>query len=327
MSEAAPYVSIVATGRNDGYGGDFVGRFLRTLAFNARELDARGIAWEAVIVEWAPPSNRPLLADLALEAVPGIDRVLRAFVVDPAYHDALTMNPRIRYLEFVAKNVGIRRSRGAYVLTTNADVYLGRHVLSWLERRGLHPRVVYRARRIDLKLGIDESTMDWDLLEDARNYDTGTKALKPPLFSGGTGDFVLLDAATFAELRGFNEVYRVAKIGIDRNFLVKALRSGVAIADIGGPVYHVSHVGSYRHSKALYRDRQADAPYGDRRWPSASVVYDNPDHWGLAGAPAEPQSSVLTRLRFDWSVVAPLVEHRRVLAGTGESPDDDADDR
>jgi hypothetical protein len=324
---APPYVSIVATGRNDGYGGDFVGRFLRTLAFNARQLDDRGVPWEFILVEWAPPADRPLVTQLALDAIPGIDRVLRAFVVDPAYHDALTMNPRIRYLEFIAKNVGIRRSRGPFVLTTNADVYLGRHVLSQLEGRVLAPKVVYRARRIDLKLGIDESTMDWDLLEDDRNYDSGTKPLKPPLYSGGTGDFVLLDAGTFAELRGFNEVYRVAKIGIDRNFLVKALRSGVPIADIGGPVYHVNHVGSYRQSKALYRERQEEAPYGDRRWPSAHVVYDNPDRWGLAGAPVEQASRLVTRLRFDWSVVAPLVEHHRVLAGDGEEPDENGDDR
>jgi hypothetical protein len=327
MSLNPPYLSIVATGRNDGYGGDFVGRFLRTLAFNARQLDARGVPWEFVFVEWAPPAGEPLVTDLALDALPGIDRVLRTFVVDPAYQDALTMNPRIRYLEFIAKNVGIRRSSGAFVLTTNADVYLSRHVLSALQSRALSTRTVYRARRIDLKLGIDESTMDWDVLEDGRNYDGGTKALKPPLYSGGTGDFVLLDAATFAELRGFNEVYRVAKIGIDRNFLVKALRSGVPILDIGGPVYHVNHVGSYRQSKALYRDRPSDAPYGDRRWPSATVVYDNPEHWGLAGAPAEESSTVMTRLQFDWSAIAPLVEHRRVLAGTGVSADEDGDDR
>ena len=119
----------------------------------------------------------------------------------------------------------------------------------------------------------------------------------------------------------------MAKIGIDRNFLVKALRSGVPITDIGGPVYHVNHVGSYRQSKALYKDRQAEAPYGDRRWPSASVVYDNPDHWGLGGAPAEPSSRVATHLRFDWSAVAPLVENHRVLAGSGDDAEEDADDR
>jgi hypothetical protein len=325
MNTAEPHLTIVATGRNDGYGGDFVARFLRTLEFNARQLTAHQVPAEFLFVEWAPPDDRPLLTELALDALPWIAPVLRAIVVDRRYHDALSMNPRIAYLEFLAKNVGIRRARGRLVLTTNADVCLGRHILRRLADRALGPRVVYRARRVDLKLGLDHSRMDWDVLEDARNYDTGLKALRPPLYSGGTGDFVLLDRETFSELKGFNEVYRVAKIGIDRNFLVKALHAGVPIADIGGPVYHINHVGSYRMSKALYRDRQDEAPYGDRRWPSVVVVYENTDLWGLGAAPAEQLSPAITRLSFDWTAVPPLVELGRVMQATGvENADDDA---
>ncbi len=47
-----PYLSIVLTGRNDGYGGDFVTRFLATLQVNHRELTARGVSHEIVLVEW-----------------------------------------------------------------------------------------------------------------------------------------------------------------------------------------------------------------------------------------------------------------------------------
>ena len=326
MSGERPDLTIVATGRNDGYGGDFVARFLRTLEFNARELAARQVATEFVFVEWAPPEDRPLLTELALDAIPSIAPVLRSIVVDPRYHDALTMNPRIAYLEFLAKNVGVRRARGRLVLTTNADVCLGRHILHRLADRALETRVVYRARRVDLKLGLDQSRMDWAVLEDERNYDTGLKALRPPLYSGGTGDFVLLDRETFAELKGFNEVYRVAKIGIDRNFLVKAVHAGVPIADIGGPVYHINHAGSYRMSKALYRDRQDEAPYGDRRWPSSVVVYENSDLWGLGAAPAEQISPTITRLAFDWMAVLPLVDLDRVMRADGiaEETDDEA---
>jgi hypothetical protein len=310
---AEPYLSIVATGRNDTYGGDFAGRFLQTLRFNARQLTERNIPWEIVLVEWAPPADRPLLTMLALEAMPFLDGVLRAIVVDSAYHDAFSLNPRIAYQEFIAKNAGIRRARGAFVLTTNADIYFGRHVLTRLAARQLDPGTVYRARRIDLKLAMDQSAVDWAVLEDDRNYETGVKPLRPPLYAGGTGDFVLLDAATFASLRGFNEVYRVAKIGIDRNFLAKAFASRVPIADIGGPVYHVNHVGSYRASKALHRHQQEATPYGDDRWSAGEVVYVNPESWGLVNAPEVPVSSNVTRLAFDWATVPPLVDLRRVL--------------
>jgi hypothetical protein len=36
--------------------------------------------------------------------------------------------------------------RGEYVLTTNCDVFLGRHVLDVFERRALEPGVVYARR-------------------------------------------------------------------------------------------------------------------------------------------------------------------------------------
>src|SRR3954451_21630042 len=101
-----PSVSIVLTGRNDEYGVDFRTRFLRTLAFNQRELSARGVACEFVFVEWAPEPPRPLLVDLVLEAIPALrdGRAFRGIVVDRAYHDALSLNPRLEYLELIAKN-------------------------------------------------------------------------------------------------------------------------------------------------------------------------------------------------------------------------------
>jgi len=323
--DGSPYLTIVSTGRNDSYGGNFEERFLRTLRFNTAQLAAREVAAEFVFVEWAAPAGRPLLSDLAREAVPGCSLTFRSYVVDAAYQEALTLNRRVAYLEFIAKNVGIRRARGEFILTTNADVFLGRGVLDALARRALGRGTVYRARRIDLKLGIDQTSLDWDVLEDARNYDGGLKPLKPPLYAGGTGDFVLADAATFARLRGFNEVFRVAKIGIDKNFLVKALDAGVAIVDIGSPVYHINHVGSYRASKAQYRGEAADAPYGDDRWPAGSVIYENPDNWGLADAPMVPLRAGTWRLPFHWNAVPPLVDLDRVtLAGVADADEEES---
>jgi hypothetical protein len=312
-----PYLSIVFTGRNDGYGADFVTRFIRTLEFNHRHLTAAGVAHEFILVEWNPVEDRPWLADIVRAEVAGLGAAFRAYLPDPAYHDALRMNPRLEFLEFPAKNVGVRRARGRFVLTTNCDIYLGRVVIEQLARAALEPGIVYRARRLDLKLGIDQSSVDWDVLEDTRNYGLPRGPLQPPLYTGGTGDFLLLDRESYHALRGFNEVYRVARIGLDFNFVVKAYDAGYRIAEIPGPVYHVNHTGSFRLTRGRFEGREAQAPWGNARWPSRHVVYANPESWGLGFAPERDLGSGRTWLDFDWRAVPPLAELKRITVAAG----------
>jgi hypothetical protein len=315
-----PGLSIVVTGRNDGHGGDFNGRFLRTLAFNHDRLTEHGIAYEVVLVEWAPPADRPRLSDVIREALPRVAPVVANYLVDPRYHDACNLNPQLKYMEFLAKNVGIRRARGRAVLCTNADIYLGRGIVDALTRTAIQPRTVYRARRVDVKLGADESHVHWDLLEDARNQ-TANKPIQPPLYSGGSGDFLLLERDSFHALRGFNEIYRLARIGTDLNFLVKAYSSGFHIVDIGGEVYHTSHVGSFRLTRNVTPD-EIDASLGTE-WPARRVIYENPETWGLRDAPERQLDEGAVWLDFSWDAVPPLVDLRRLVlpvARAGTAP-------
>jgi hypothetical protein len=306
-----PYLTIVVTGRNDDFGGDFNGRFFRAVRFNHDQLRDAGVSHEFVFVEWRPIAGRPYLATLLADEFPDLTgRELQSYVVDPAYHDAISLNPRLQFQEFIAKNVGIRRARGQFVLTTNTDIYLGRGVIARLAERALQPGILYRAARHDLKSNSDVSWMDWDLLEDERNWEMVNR-IKPPLFTNASGDFLLLDADTCRRLRGFNEVYRTAKIHIDGNFCVKALSSGVALVDIGSPVYHVGR-GTLHAQVGSYRERPAEAPWGDIRW-NSDVIYVNGPEWGLGDAPERVLDSRTRVLDFDWNAVGPMVNLRRVV--------------
>ena len=310
---ADPFLSIVVTGRNDGYGGDFNARFARALRFNHEHLTAAGVPHDVLLVEWAPPADRPLLVDALRDLYPAsAEPWLRTWIVDRQYHEAYALNPRLSYLEFIAKNAGIRRSRGAFLLVTNTDIYLSRGVVDTLAQRALEPGVLYRATRTDVKLGTDESHIDWNALEDARNHVT-YKTIQPPLYAGGTGDFMLMDRASLHALRGFNEIYRLVRVGVDINFAVKAYASGYRIADIGAPVYHTNHVGSFRISKATVSEHDAGALWGNRDWHSRTVVYENPETWGLRDAPETTVAPGVMRLDFSWSAVPPLVDLRRIV--------------
>jgi hypothetical protein len=307
-----PPLSIVLTGRNDNYGGDFNERFFNALRFNYARLAESGVACHVVFVEWNPVPDRPYLEDLIGAECSDIPAAsLHRYVVAPAYHRAFTQNPAIGYLEFIAKNVGLRRAATPFVLSTNTDVFLGREVVSAIASSRLAPGTIYRAARYDIKLGADRTNLAWDALEDPVNH-VRRPVLRPPLFSGGTGDFLLADRQTFHDLRGFNEVYRVARAGIDLNFLVKAHGAGVPIADIGSPVYHFNHVGSFRISKSLYGQDLSGTTWGNR-WHSRGVAYNNREDWGLSEAPVRPLSGGATYLEFDWRAVPPLVDLRRLV--------------
>jgi hypothetical protein len=312
MTAAQPSVSIVLTARHDNYGGSWTERILRPLQFNCDRLVEGGIRFEIVLVEWDPIPGCPLLSELLVERLPPpITDAVTRIVVAPQYQLALTQNPRAGYLEYIAKNVGIRRARAEVVLVSNVDVLLGREVVRALSRGDLQPGTIYRAPRYDIKLGVDQTGLTWDALEIPETH-VRRPVLRPPLFSGAAGDFLLSDRATFHHLRGFNEIYRAARVGIDLNFLVKAHGAGCPIVDIGGPVYHINHVGSFRISKGMYRDA-SNTPWGDIRWHSRHVAYDNNDGWGLRDAPSRQRPDGTIHLDFDWRAVPPIVELRRVV--------------
>lgn len=309
--DAAPYLTFVFTGRNDDFGGDFNGRFFRALRFNHERLSEAGVPHDLVFVEWRPLTDRPYLATVLWREFAGSGAThIHSYVVDPAYHDALTLNPRLQFQEFIAKNVGIRRARGQFVLTTNTDIYLSRGVIDRLAARALDNGVLYRAARHDLKGNIDPSFIDWDVLEDERNCEVKNR-IKPPLYTNASGDFLLLDRGTYHRLRGFNEVYRTAKIHMDGNFCIKAYVSGAPLVDVGSPVYHVGR-GTLHAHRGAYRTRPGDAPWGDIRW-NSEVVYENPAGWGLADAPAHEIDACTTYLDFKWAAVPSMVDLQRLV--------------
>jgi len=309
---SAPFLTIVVTGRNDDFGGDFNGRFIRALRFNHAQLSAAGVSHEFVFVEWAPIEKRPHLASVLREELRDlVGAELRSFVVDRAYHEALTLNPRLQFHEFIAKNVGIRRARGQFVLTTNTDIYLSRGVVNRLAAGTFETGVLYRAARHDLKAHIDVTWASWELLEDPRNCEI-VNTIHPPCFTNASGDFLLLDTISYHRLRGFNEVYRTAKIHIDGNFCVKAHATGLILEDIGPPVYHVGR-GTLHAQVGSYRENPGDAPWGDIRWKS-DVVYVNTPGWGLGSAPERRLDSQSSFLEFDWNAIGPMVHLKGVVS-------------
>ena len=280
-----PLLSIVVVGRNDDFGGDFNARMMAAAEFNHRHLTEAGVSHEYLFVEWNPIPGKEYLADLIVRRFPWWHR---CFVVDAAWHQKLSVNPKLAFMEFFAKNVGIRRARGRFVLTTNTDIWLSRGVLRVLPR--LSKGILYRSVRIDLKREVGCDAMTFDVLDDPETA-LRVNVLNHEYFANAAGDFLLLDRETYMDLRGFNEIFRESKIHKDANFCIHARHHGLPI-EVLGAVYHFDHESSWNNVKHLYGPNHIEAPFGRSDW-DWRADYENPVTWGLADAPEQVLESGL----------------------------------
>ena len=276
----AQSLEIVVTGRADDHGGpEFFERLAAAATHNHALLERAGIPHAFTLVEWNPIPGRRTLAEAVIERLPFWDR---AYVVDPAWHAAISTNPRLQFMEFFAKNVAVRRSTADAVLTTNSDVFLSEELVARIAAAPVADEHVYRAIRHDVNRHCDWRTGGEAVLADPRHH-LRVNRLTAPEYSNAAGDFLLLTTATFRRLRGFNETVRFAKIHKDGQFCHRAWIEGLPFETLG-PIWHLDHDGSYSNVGVL--QGAPDAPYGPE-W-AWREDYRNPAGWGLRAAIEEP---------------------------------------
>jgi hypothetical protein len=166
--ESAPYVSVVVAARNDDHGGNMLGRiqaFLDSWVGLAKRFD---LSSEILVVEWNPPETRPGLADaLAWPTDVGPCRI-RFIQVPREVHEQLPNSQTIPLHQMIAKNVGIRRARGRFVLSTNLDIIFSAELMRYFAERGLDNEAMYRIDRHDVAREVpSHRTLD-ELLEFCR---------------------------------------------------------------------------------------------------------------------------------------------------------------
>lgn len=145
-----PYLSVVVTARNDDHGGNMLGRmqiFVTALIAQAKRYN---LASELIIVEWNPPEGRPSLKE-ALEWPSGLGPCrVRFITVPPALHARHRHSEALPLFQMIAKNVGIRRARGRFVLATNIDILMSDELAQYLAQEKLEMGRMYRVDRHDV---------------------------------------------------------------------------------------------------------------------------------------------------------------------------------
>ncbi len=163
-----PYVSVVATARNDNHGGDLLYRIQVFANGLAAQAERFGVPLELVLVEWNPPDDRPRLAEVIEWPPPTQWFRTRIVEVSPKYHLRLEHGDRLPLFQMIAKNVGIRRAHGRFVLATNVDVLLSDELMEVIATRKLKRGRFYRADRFDVDANIDPVAPVEDQLEACR---------------------------------------------------------------------------------------------------------------------------------------------------------------
>ena len=146
-----PYISVVITTRNDNYGDNMLQRlhmFVQSLDHHAEKYPD---LFELIIVEWNPPADTDPLQSI----VPVCKNLrIKIVTVPSTYHHLSNKSPMD---EFKAKNVGIRKSTGEFVLITNPDVIISYDMVNFLTEKTLEDNLVYRCDRYDFDgTGIDQ---------------------------------------------------------------------------------------------------------------------------------------------------------------------------
>ena len=189
-----PYLSLVVTARNDDHGGNLLSRmqaFARGWIEQARRYQ---IPSELILVEWNPPPDRPRLAQaLSWPADFGPCRV-RIIEVPAPIHRRFEHADALPLYQMVAKNAGIRRARGKFVLVTNIDILFSAELAAFLAEKKLEFGRMYRMDRYDAMSDVPAGATIEQQLEYCRthlirvNVREGTYSVQPdgsPVLSPG----------------------------------------------------------------------------------------------------------------------------------------------
>lgn len=155
-----PYLSVVAASRNDDHGGDPLHRTQIFINCFAEQCDKFKLPAELILVDWNPVPDRPGLAAV-LQLPPESEYCSARVITVPAVlHRTIKYSDRLAFFQMIAKNVGIRRALGSFVLATNIDIVFSDELIAYLAKQNLDPKFMYRVDRYDIKsdLPVDASS-------------------------------------------------------------------------------------------------------------------------------------------------------------------------
>ncbi len=297
-----PYLSIVVTTRNDDHGGNMIQRFQVFLDHLDDMARRHHLPMELIVVEWNPdPGRDPLVDAMDWPHTPCLNS--RIITVPPEVHATHEHHDKFPLFQMIAKNVGIRRARGEFVLATNIDLIFSDELFSFLAQRTLDLLCIYRIDRHDIKATTIPNEFSWqerltfceqNLIRVQGQYGTYAWGAKPPsgeperLHTNACGDFSLLSRDMWLRLKGYPE-FHLWSIFIDGLLVHAAVAAGLRQVILPDPcrIYHIEHDLGWAKTQAPIAVRPS-LDYDKQYLPlcrgmlaRGKPLDTNADNWGL----------------------------------------------
>ena len=286
-------ISAVIVSRNDNYGGHLNER--ATYALNS----AINTYDEVIYVDWNS-STHSLLYDIKDNLQ--LKGNLKHFVITPEIASLMTNNDpdAQKCCEALARNIGIRRVSGDWILSTNIDVVHpkredvediikinGDSTMITLSRRDLLWETIREFHGGDLKF------QDWSALRDHIYINSEKREVYEKIVTGDDyslinccGDFQFAPKHIWYDIKGFEECLIYALFS-DTNVQKKAVMHGYGLKAIfEPPMFHINH-----GSKGWGGGGIADGVNKRSNDQYRAVIYqqktENLDSWGFGDTEIE----------------------------------------
>ncbi|MTV49672.1 hypothetical protein GJ688_11870 [Heliobacillus mobilis] len=291
-----PYLSVVATARNDNHGGNFKERmqlFIDGLLFQSEKYQ---IPVELIIVEWNPPVDQPPLHGLFQWPATHPYCTVRFIEVPREIHRRYRHAEHLPLYQMIAKNVGVRRARGEYILCTNIDILFADELFRHLGERRLEKGKLYRATRYDVDLDLSKDISIAQCVDDLSKHivrvndrggsshlKTGERfyiypenieeiypvvrsffSLLAPFFTNACGDLQLMHRDDWYDVKGYPELDMLA-FHLDSLFHYLAISSGLSeeIFPDSMCIYHIEHTAGW--SPEAEKNKSLDQRYVSKK--------------------------------------------------------------
>jgi hypothetical protein len=266
-------ISVVVTAKNDNYGGDL--KFRANLALN----QMINVFDEVIYVDWCS-DGKSLLDELNLNFKKNLKhiRVLKK--------DLEPLNPslvEVPMIDVLGRNVGVRRAKGDFILSTNIDI-----IISKIHEKFLSKNMMYISARRDiprqlpidfLKIHTEDSFLDFLIMH--KNF--FKQSLSIENFNSidkwsvieNCGDFQLASREVWDSIKGFEEsmIYRLYA---DSNLIKKANLNNFQSYLVDIDLFHIDHDRApiVINNEPKYNDYQKDL--------INFTETKNSDNWGFA---------------------------------------------